>query len=116
MSSWAADMLVSSLHRFAPGDMPPLEHFRERLRSFKDFRSFQRPGYRLEMDVNGGITEVIDASDLFKAFFGRFPMDVRDISPFLGPVFEGFLMRFALSEVVQEPTGDPRQADPAGDP
>jgi len=29
--------------RFAPGDMPPLENFKERLRSFKDFRSFQRP-------------------------------------------------------------------------
>ena len=28
--------------RFAPGDMPALEHFKERLRSFKDFRSFQR--------------------------------------------------------------------------
>ena len=29
-------------YEFAPGDMPALEHFKERLRSFKDFRSFQR--------------------------------------------------------------------------
>ena len=41
--------LRESLARFAPGDMPPLEHFTERLRSFKDFRSFQRPGFRFEM-------------------------------------------------------------------
>lgn len=33
---------VMKEYEFAPGDMPPLENFKERLRSFKDFRSFQR--------------------------------------------------------------------------
>ena len=28
--------------RFAPGDMPHVEYFGQRLRAFKDFRAFQR--------------------------------------------------------------------------
>ncbi|CAK9065079.1 unnamed protein product [Durusdinium trenchii] len=33
---------VMKEYEFAAGDMPALEHFKERLRGFKDFRSFQR--------------------------------------------------------------------------
>ena len=61
--------------RFAPGDMPALEHFKERLRSFKDFRSFQRcrstvgvehSGERLGFPhLNGGETQLSVPNMLF---------------------------------------------------
>eukprot|EP00931_Biecheleriopsis_adriatica_P048977 TRINITY_DN28315_c0_g1_i1.p1 TRINITY_DN28315_c0_g1~~TRINITY_DN28315_c0_g1_i1.p1 ORF type:complete len:504 (-),score=104.49 TRINITY_DN28315_c0_g1_i1:57-1568(-) len=45
---WLCDHLqevyleVMKEHQFAPGDMPAIEHFRERLRSFRDFTQFQK--------------------------------------------------------------------------
>ena len=57
--------------RFAPGDMPALEHFKERLRSFKDFRSFQRCRSEkrsvvgIRKDVSRGRSVFVEERDIF---------------------------------------------------
>eukprot|EP00913_Durusdinium_trenchii_P004424 g4103.t1 len=104
-----AEVMMLRAVQFAAGDMPALEHFKERLRGFKDFRSFQRSCRSQQETLNKLIHHEIprlmalvggvSASDLGHKANGTCAISSHDFAPEGGEEISFWIRDWLLSTV-----------------